>query len=74
MRIGRPYNLTMDPWVRRCASFDEEREADREFWARLSPDERVAVVESLREQWRQMTGQRDEGLRRTVRVLDGPER
>ena len=64
----------MERWVRTCASFDEEREADREFWARVTPDERVSAVESLRQQWLSMTGQRDEGLRRTVRVLDGPER
>jgi hypothetical protein len=64
----------VETWVRTCASFEEEREADRQFWARLTPDERVAAVESLRQQWLKMTGQRDERLRRTVRVLDGPER
>ena len=64
----------METWVRRCASFEEEHQADVEFWARLTPDERVAAVESLRQHWFKMTGQRDEGLRRTVRVLEGPER
>jgi hypothetical protein len=64
----------VERWVRKCASFDEERQADRGFWARLTPDERVEALESLRLQWLKMTGQRVEGLRRTVRVLDGPER
>jgi len=64
----------VDPWIRKCTSFEEERQADFEFWARFTPDERVAIVESLRQQWFTITGQRDEGFRRTVRVLDGPER
>jgi hypothetical protein len=61
-------------WVRKCDSFDEERAADREFWAGMSPDQRVQAVEELRAQWASMRGERHEGLRRTVRVLDGPER
>jgi hypothetical protein len=32
-------------WFRRCTSFEEEAEADREFWLQYSPDERVALVE-----------------------------
>ena len=68
------YNRDVQPWVRKCASFEEEREADREFWARMDPDERVRVADSLRADWLTAHGRRDEGLRRTVRVLDGPER
>jgi hypothetical protein len=64
----------MKVWVRKCASFAEERAADREFWAEMSPDDRVAAVEELRAQWAAMRGEDHEGLRRTVRVLDGPER
>jgi hypothetical protein len=64
----------MNLWVRRCASFAEEREADREFWRQLTPDERVAAVDELRAQWAVMRGQHHEGLRRTVRVLQHPER
>lgn len=26
-------------WIRKCSSFEEEREADRDFWQRLSPDD-----------------------------------
>jgi hypothetical protein len=63
-----------DVWVRRCDSFDDDRSADRDFWRRLSPDARVAVVEALRRQWAEVQGLHDEGLRRTVRVVDAPER
>jgi hypothetical protein len=61
-------------WIRRCASFDEERAADREFWAQLTPAERIAAVEELRAQWASMSGHGHEGLRRTVRVLERPRR
>ncbi len=61
-------------WVRKCSSFEEERQADREFWATMAPDARVEVVEKLRREWARISGQPYERLRRTVRVLDGPQR
>jgi hypothetical protein len=60
--------------VRRFASFDEEQKADKEHWAAIPPDARVAMVEELRRNWAVFSGQPEERLRRTVRVLDGPER
>jgi hypothetical protein len=60
--------------VRRFASFEEEQKADREYWATVPPDDRVAMVEQLRRDWAVFSGQPEERLRRTVRVLDGPER
>jgi len=56
-------------WVRKCASFEEERLADREFWAAMSPDARVRVVDELRQEWGRISGQPIERLRRTARVL-----
>jgi hypothetical protein len=64
----------MTVWIRKCSSFAEEREADRAFWAAMSPDARVALVEQLRREWLQMTGHADERLRRTVRVSERQER
>ena len=64
----------MDVWIRKCSSFAEDREADRAFWALLTPDRRVALVEQLRREWAQISGQPYERLRRTVRVLERPER
>ena len=63
-----------DIWVRKSDSFDEDRQADREFWRAMSPDDRVAAVEDLRKHWARLKGVSDEGLRRTVRVFDAPER
>ena len=60
----------MDIWLRKCSSFEEEEQADREFWQQMSPDERVAAIDDLRQDWLKMKGSRDEGLRRTVRVLE----
>ena len=58
-------------WVRKCSSFEEERQADREFWAQLTPNDRVGVVEELREHWARTHGtEQDLGrIRRCVRVL-----
>lgn len=60
----------MKRWVRKLTSFDEERTADREFWAQMSPDQRVAAVEELRLEWFKIQGKSNEGLRKTARVLE----
>lgn len=57
-------------WVRKFSSFDEENRADWEFWQRMTPDERVEVVEQLRQEWWEAHGNGEEGLRRAVRVLE----
>ena len=64
----------MEIWVRKCSSFAEEQQADPEFWAQVFPDDRVVAVDELRQQWLRSRGETDEGLRRTVRVLQAPER
>jgi hypothetical protein len=63
-----------DFWVRKSGSFGEDRRADREFWLAASPDARIQAVEELRQHWAKLKGVSHEGLRRTVRVLEGPER
>lgn len=45
----------MNVWFRRCTSFEEEAEADREFWLQYTPEERVALVEEIRKEWADMT-------------------
>jgi len=60
--------------VRRFSSFEEEQKADREYWAAIPPDDRVAMVEQLRRDWAAFSGQPEERLRRTVRVLVRKER
>ncbi|MCA1734014.1 MAG: hypothetical protein LC732_10490 [Acidobacteria bacterium] len=64
----------MDIWLRRCASFAEEAEADAEFWRRFTPGERVSILEQMRREWLESNGRVDEGLRRTARVLDAARR
>lgn len=60
--------------IRRFSSFEEEQQADRQYWAAMTPDARVALVEQLRREWAVFSGIPQERLRRVVRVLDGPER
>jgi hypothetical protein len=46
----------MTVWLRRCTSFAEEAEADREYWSAFAPDERVALIADLRQEWNTMNG------------------
>ena len=64
----------MPVWIRKCSSFEEERAADREFWLSIPPDDRVALVEQLRQQWADQSGHAIERLRRTAKVLERSER
>jgi hypothetical protein len=59
-------------WFRRCATFEEEAAADAEFWAEMTPDERVALVDQMRREGILADGGGDEGLRRVVRVIKAP--
>jgi hypothetical protein len=43
------------PWVRVCASFEEEAQADRDYWQQFSPGARVALINQMREEWASMT-------------------
>ena len=47
----------MKPWLRICTSFEEEAEADREYWQQFSPTERVALIEQMRHEWAAMTNE-----------------
>lgn len=60
-------------WFRRCNSFEEEEAADLEFWAQMTGDERVEVLEQMRRDAWKVTGERLKGLRRAVRVIERPE-
>jgi hypothetical protein len=59
-----------DVWFRKCDSFEEEEEADREFWEQMTGRERVEALEELRREAWKITGERFEGLRRVARVLE----
>lgn len=47
----------MTLWLRRCATFEDEAEADREYWQQYSPDERVAQMNDLRMDWATMSNE-----------------
>jgi len=59
-------------WIRKCASFAEEEEADREFWQEMTGEERVAVLEDMRREFGRANGEPDERLRRVVRIIESP--
>jgi hypothetical protein len=56
-------------WFRSCASFEEEAEADREYWQRFSSEEKVAQMEELRDHWAQVSNESQRPNRDHVRFL-----
>ena len=62
----------MEIWLRRCSSFQEESDSDADLWMQMSPDERVAVLEQMRQEWLEEHGEHDQGLRRIVTRIPGP--
>src|SRR5436309_6200108 len=60
----------MTMWLRRCASFEEEAAADREYWSAFSPDERVALIADLRQEWNAMNGVNEPPSRDFTEFLD----
>ena len=56
-------------WVRKFTSFEEENRADLEYWQEFTPDERVEIVERLRQEWWQRHGDGVPRMEKVVRVL-----
>ncbi len=46
--------MAVKPWFRVCASFEEEAEADREYWLQFSPAEKVDHIAQMRVNWAAM--------------------
>lgn len=65
--MSRDYHSRMEIWFRRSDSFGEDAAADADFWARVSPDQRVAILEEMRQEWLDDHGRSDEGLQRIAR-------
>lgn len=61
-------------WVHKAGSFKAAEDFDIAYYRAMSPQERLAIIQQLREQhhqWGKGTrhGQRREGLRRVLRVI-----
>jgi hypothetical protein len=63
--FGR-YDRLVTVRIKRFSSFEEEAEDDAEFYRRMSPEERVDLLEQLRADWIARNHAGDERLRRTV--------
>jgi len=61
-------------WIRKLDSFEDEARADREFWAAVTPDDRVAALEEIRRDWFKIHGGHDPGLRRVLRIAEKSQR
>ncbi len=66
--------MRRDVWVKKCFSFQEAEEADFEYYRAMSRQERLSIIQELRERYEkfgkgQTHGARREGLRRVLRVI-----
>ncbi len=60
-------------WMRKATSFSESEKQDLNYYLNMSPQEHVAIVQFLREQYPKFAkvdlSESRKGLRRTVRVV-----
>lgn len=60
-------------WIKKARSFSEAQEQDGDYYLKMSPEERLEIVQYLREQYSKFGGansnESGKGLRRTVRVI-----
>lgn len=64
-RMERDRKLT----ARVFNDWKEAEEADVEYYRSMTPEERIAIVEMLRQQWYKIHGETEQGLRRVVRIV-----
>ena len=60
-------------WMRKAKSFSEAKEQDMDYYLNMSAQERIEIVQFLREQYPKFAkvglSESRKGLRRTVRVI-----
>lgn len=60
----------MKIWVRKCKNFREANRYDIEYYLKMRPEERLEIVQMLREMRSKFTKNEDrKGLRRVVRIV-----
>ena len=56
-------------WVKKFKSFEEAEEADKKYYANMSPEERLATMQFIRESYFKMVGIKHDGRKRLRRVF-----
>ena len=60
-------------WIKRVNSFSEENNDDLSYYLSMSSQERLEIVQFLREQYEKINGmnthESGKGLRRTIRIV-----
>lgn len=60
-------------WVHKTSSYDEAEEFERKYYSRMSPEERIDIVQYLRESYGKMNKGAEHahraGLRRVVKII-----
>ncbi len=65
-------------WIKKCNSFRASEEFDRQYYARMSPEQRLEIVQFLREIYykfnRQYKSEDRKRLRRVVKIIQPASR
>lgn len=65
--------MTQKIWMKKAKSFSEAQEQDLDYYLKMSAQERLEIVQYLREQYPKFAGvntsESGKGLRRTVTVV-----
>ncbi len=60
-------------WIKKAKSFDEAQELDRNYYLKMSPEQRLEIIQLLRERYYKINKEaRDasrKGLRRVIRII-----
>ncbi|MFH1683311.1 MAG: hypothetical protein ABIA67_00365 [Candidatus Margulisiibacteriota bacterium] len=60
-------------WVKKFDSFKKADEAELEYYLKMSPEEKLSVVQMLRENYHKLTGAKkhvgSDRLRRTIKII-----
>ena len=57
-------------WIRKAVSYKEAREFEKKYYSRMTREDRVGIVQELRESYFKMSGKtKDESGKRLRRVI-----
>ena len=56
-------------WINKAKSFKEAEEFDRKYYAQMTPEERLRIVQELREMYFKFARVRSRKLQRVIKII-----
>ena len=57
-------------WINKANSFKEAEEFDRNYYAQMTPEERLSIVQELREMYFKFAKVRSRRLQRVIKIIE----